>query len=98
MFNFYRAVFPNPKTGKKLHIIKSLMDMRERDGVTNADRAVLFHAICYIKNLEEAVGESHSVEERAKVGDLEHVVTVKSSDERVLPKLARLFGIEAGAA
>lgn len=55
MFNFKRALFPNG--GKKLHVIKSLMDMRERDGVTNEDRGALQHAICYIKNLESELSK-----------------------------------------
>lgn len=97
MFNFLRANFPNQRTGKKLHIIKTLMDMRERDGVTNDDRAALRHAIEYIKNLEQEVSRTNSVTEYARVGNVSHQITVNCADEKALPRLARLFGIKVGA-
>lgn len=98
MFNFLRANFLNPKTGKRIHIIKTLMDMRERDGVTNEDRDALRHAIEYMKELEREVSRSNSVSESVRVGDLSHNVTINYSDSKALPKLARLFGLGQGAA
>lgn len=93
MFNFYRAMFPNPRAGKKLHIIKTLIDMRERSGVTNDDRAALLHAICYIKNLEEEVSAQNSVSETVNVGALSRTVTVKNVDSTTLDGIMAFFRI-----
>lgn len=91
MFNFYRAMFPNPRAGKKLHIIKTLIDMRERSGVTNDDRAALLHAICYIKNLEEEVSAQNSVSETVSVGSMSRSITVKGVDRLTLDGVLNFF-------
>jgi hypothetical protein len=54
-FDFNSAVCMCPQRGRRLHVVKSLILMRERDGVTNEDRDVLKHAIEYIQALEREV-------------------------------------------
>lgn len=54
-FNFKNAKATHPKTAKRVHIAKVLLDMRDVSGASNEDRAALKHAVDYIIALERTV-------------------------------------------
>jgi hypothetical protein len=54
-FNFKTGKTSHPKTGKRVHVAKVLLDMRDVNGVSNEDRAALKHAVDYIIALERTV-------------------------------------------
>lgn len=60
-FNFNRARVKCPKLGKKTHVAKALLTMKDREGITGAELEVLSKGVDYIKQLEAEVSRLQSI-------------------------------------
>lgn len=93
-FNFNQSRVKCSKLGFKVHVVKALIGMKEKEGRVPSELEVLSKAVDYIKALEREVVRLEAEQPKLKVSDIVNVVM-----EPVIsaPPPASLFGRFFGA-